>query len=81
MLGDEETMGTSAGWRWKVGGRTTLAFGLGWERSDLTGEDEFDLWHASVEASHDLGSRTADRAQGMQRFDPDSSWKAEGDPS
>jgi hypothetical protein len=59
VLGTEENFGADAEWRWRAGGHTTLAFGLGWERSDLTGDDDFDLWHASVEASHDLGIRTA----------------------
>jgi uncharacterized protein (PEP-CTERM system associated) len=59
VLDDEETMGADADWRWQAGARTTLGFGVGWERSDLTGDDDFDLYYASVEASHDLGLRTA----------------------
>ena len=46
-----------------------------------TGVMTFMVNHDGVVYEKDLGSRTADRAQGMQRFDPDSSWKAEGDPS
>jgi len=59
VLGTEENFGTTADWKWKAGGHTTLGFGLGWERSDLTGDDDFDLWHASFEATHDLGVHTA----------------------
>jgi uncharacterized protein (PEP-CTERM system associated) len=59
VLGTEKNFGTAADWKWKAGGRTTLAFGLGWERSDLTGSNDFDLWQASAEASYDLGVRTA----------------------
>jgi hypothetical protein len=46
-----------------------------------TGVMTFMVNHDGVVYEKDLGPKTADRVRAMQRFDPDNSWKAEGDPS
>ena len=58
QLGDEETLGTSADWLWRVGSRTDLGFGVDWERSEFADGNDFDLFHASAEARYALGERT-----------------------
>lgn len=46
-----------------------------------TGVMTFMVNHGGVVYEKDLGPQTADRVRAMQRFDPDNTWKAEGDPS
>jgi uncharacterized protein (PEP-CTERM system associated) len=58
QLGDEETLGTSADWLWRVGSRTDLGFGVDWERSEFADGNDFDVFHASAEARYALGERT-----------------------
>jgi hypothetical protein len=46
-----------------------------------TGVMTFMVNHDGVVYEKDLGPQTAGGVRAMQRFDPDKSWKAEGDPS
>jgi hypothetical protein len=46
-----------------------------------TGVMTFMVNHGGVVYEKDLGPQTADRVRAMKQFDPDSSWKADDDPS
>jgi hypothetical protein len=61
-----------------IGGFAVVAWPVTY---DETGVMTFMINHAGVVYEKDLGSQTADRVRAMKRFDPDSSWRTEGNRS
>ncbi len=61
-----------------IGGFAVVAWPV---KYGATGVMTFMVNHGGVVYEKDLGPETANRVRAMKRFDPDSSWKTEGNPS